>query len=774
MADFATEKNKLISSRQIEKLTAIYDDYVYMVREYEQYMLFTPFEEIVSEQKEVIYPNEDKFPWKITPLDNDEQEEFAAFTRNEIRGKENRSYICLQHIKAEENNGEPPVFAITPYTTLTVGAQLPSAIERYSVSFPNDVTFGNTEFYIDGRYKAVYTGKNDKDKLLAEYIESPEHSGEFLFMLNVGECLRKNQYVEDDAFEKAVSEAYANERTKVTENDLLEIIGSFGERVKDICNEKYGNKDAKKNNQNDSKYNIIKAQKEGFMKLPKYFWDYVNLRNFMRHQWETLEEWEDFMPKTYKPSQEKRAERVDSYLHFCDKPIYLRLKRYIAILHQMQNIISEVNPSRIIRGQEETDYQFLKRLKFAYKKNPSKHLEAEINYPTYSDKFLLFKGDIAQISPDIRIADDTCETDEKFEHMFERMEGHKERSWFLQAFHTIECNAIGHCIRNGINHNKDNKNLTVYDAWDYLKDTGVMTSDEHDKWIDYSRHRRDISHYYFDEGLRGWLKNNIDEFRQDITALRKKLNEAGPIVTKQPDGTYKYTHKDGKEVILDHKRHLIVKVTKKPQEQQKTLSKSEFLSKAYVTYTKNKRPRKVYPNGVEIENDANKKITGIKLPNNVFINIEHQSIHWGKNTHWYENAQFFNALEINRSTVQTNKKLRVTEYRIGRDPQDFDYGDHLFIDDKHRVVIDDDGFIKKFDYKVAENKVIQAKFRRTDDGRDIVVFDDNTGVVFSGKDVSVIRNGKVLSFDNRDEIALSYGCYAPILPQQFIKHDGGR
>ena len=75
-----------------------------------------------------------------------------------------------------------------------------------------------------------------------------------------------------------------------------------------------------------------------------------------------MDELESFMPKQITDDKQKRIERVSAYLNFCGKPIYWRLKSYIKALHQMQRIIGEVNPNRIIRGVSEDNEKFVKRV----------------------------------------------------------------------------------------------------------------------------------------------------------------------------------------------------------------------------------------------------------------------------------------------------------------------------------------------------------------------------------------------------------------------------
>lgn len=99
-------------------------------------------------------------------------------------------------------------------------------------------------------------------------------------------------------------------------------------KISDICHARYHEK-----KRSDD---IQKAQKEGFLSLPDNFGDYFNIRNFLRHQWDTLNDLDDFSLKQSQENRRIRSQRAASLLKCCDKTVYQRMIYFVDALHQMQ------------------------------------------------------------------------------------------------------------------------------------------------------------------------------------------------------------------------------------------------------------------------------------------------------------------------------------------------------------------------------------------------------------------------------------------------------
>lgn len=761
MSGYTKNRYSSISSDKLDELMSIYNDYLYMARVHEQSILLTSDKQLAEEQIADMYPNGFEYPWHIEPATTEEKREFDEFCANDSNGNGKSTYISLRHVKDEENHGKHPVFTPHPYESINLGMQLPSSIEHFKMAFPENSTLGNTKFIIDGRYKAVYTGEDGKDKTLEECISDPDLQTKIVIMINTSERFRRNKYLFDEDFSKDAMLVYAEEKIAINENNLLEIIGSFSEAVKNICQEKYQGKSGKDD--------IIRAQREGFLNLPDNFLEYDDIRNYIRHQWECVHEWELFMPKKPQNPEEKRIRRVNSYLKYCDKSIYQRMRTYIDVLHQMQGIIAEVKPNRLIRNRAESRNKFKKRVKETVAMNPDMPIEVELNYLQMSKEFHTLGKDLRKIVPDIKIVDNVTERNVTFEFMYNRMEDYKKRSDFLQSFHSVECMAIGRCVTHGKVSTKDGeneeKNLNTSSALNYLQEIGVISWTDYKKWREYTKLRNSIAHTYFSDDLRNQIHSIEKQYNQDLKEITKKLLENGPEVRKLYDDVFEYTNSDGTVVELDHKNHCVLSV-KAPTQQAKAEDKK------YETKPK-ENFRKGNDDKVKIKTTSDGKIKGVRLEGDVYIDISNRSINWGANTRWYTNAEKSNYLHAGRSVLRTDKNLYLKEYHIGKSSPSFREGDNMLIDNRHRLLLDSAGRIKEFKFKGENGKTIKTLFEHKSNGTDRISFEDGTNVLFSGKDVLISHNGVILSDNNRKEFLATYNRASEFSPR-FSKYGNER
>lgn len=150
-----------------------------------------------------------------------------------------------------------------------------------------------------------------------------------------------------------------------------------------------------------------------------------------------------------------------------------------------------------------------------------------------------------------------------------------------------------------------------------------------------------------------------------------------------------------------------------------------------------------------------------------------QSIDWGDRTRWYTNARYFNALQTPGSTIRTDKTLRVTSICEGNREILFASRNDILIDGRHKLLLDENGRIKEFDFRNAEGKVIKTRFERTEDKQtDVIMLPDGTKIMLSDHDVTVSHGNKVLSYDTRKDFVRTYD--GTPIPPQTIKRGNGR
>ncbi len=262
-------------------------------------------------------------------------------------------------------------------------------LESCQIIYPQNGTLGNTEFFIDGRYRARYVGPNQKDKLLKDMVQDYDLGTELFVMINLVETLRTNlQNIPEQEAEKKF--------TKLNETrDALE-----------------------------------RAQSEGLILSSNNIYEYINIRHFLRHNLDTYDE-------------TARNNYISHYLKFYDKSLIGRMKSYIDVLHQMQHIVNRINPNRIIRYNDESNTKFKERARAAYEQNPN--VMVEINHPFTSDKYKKLHRDLHKLIPNIKIVDEW--TDDAARK--EQLDDYTFRSYFLQTFQATESMVNRYCKMRG-------------------------------------------------------------------------------------------------------------------------------------------------------------------------------------------------------------------------------------------------------------------------------------------------------------------------------------
>lgn len=556
-----------VIQQQIAELTAIYDDYMFIVRQHEHALSGVSIRKLADDQMEILRPGLMNFiketktidantiqklayiakpVWKITPLNIKERQEFEDFITNNVSENENKAYIVLQHIKTEENKWEYPIFSIPPYTMRSIGTQLPSLLERFAIVYPESGTVGDVEFYIDGLYKIFCNDK--KDILIKDALHDENFVTELCMTINGAEQSRKNIYVDVANMERKIQHLFAEERVSINEMIILELLGAFAEKLLKLCRNKYNlPKDKGRHDIDVLQY----AQTQGFIQSAQDFQDYINIRHFLRHQWDSLTELGVFNPEQSEKTKQERKERIASYLKLCDKPLKQRIPSYIHALHRMQYVIEQINPNRIIRGVSESNNKFIKRVKAKAWQNFAS-LEVELNYPRSDKKYTALAKNLYKIAPVKTIVDDVS----KDVHI----DDYKKRTYMLQDVHGAEYLVMRHCLMRGYN-------LSGLDAWKHLKNIGVLSEQEYNTWYQYRLFRNILGHSYFAPEIRKQLFEQESAFAKDMKSLVDKFATIGPDVRKVGDRVFEFTHDDGKVVQLDFKKHKIDIIKESEQEQ---------------------------------------------------------------------------------------------------------------------------------------------------------------------------------------------------------------
>lgn len=754
MENRETDNNSTFSPQQIGELTAIYDNYLYFVRQFER--MLASREMLAFYQFENLFPDKDySFPWKLNLLSYYEAKNFDDFLDEKIHSKGGRAYISLQHTNPADDKSKPLTFVPRDYTVTLMDMPLPSPIERYVIVSPEDAKIGDTEFYIDGFFKATYTRQNKKDLTVFECLNDQNVRTEFRILINMVDNMRKHNFSEFNKDVRKASDIYASETTAAYEKDILEIIGSFAEKLQSICRQNYkiqGGKEA-----------LEAAQKDGLIDSAEDYRDYVNIRNLIRHQWDTMDELGYFNTAKADKNSAKRVERLQSYLKLCDKSLTQRMKSYIATMRQMRQLICKLNPERFVREESESHNHFTKRIKKFYQENPEKTLVVELNYPLDSDKYKSLIRNLHKIIPQIKVVDDFLTQQSK---LSEFEQDYHLRTWYLQTYHALECMMMNYCLTRG-------QDLDNHGAWRYIKDEGIISGEERNKWKRYSDLRNALSHNCLSEDLRQQMHEVEEQFCADLDVLGDKLHNLAPDVEWIEKGVYEYSHSDGMVVRLDSiKREITINKNSAVKPELKIQGKIDLAAKAKTTAAPSEPQKETYANGFEYSlHDG--KITEIKFPSGIKINTEKQRIIWDTGISLHTNAENFNVLQTANCKLLTDKELNVTEFTERNRRQPFRGGDMLLMDRRHRVYIDTCGRLKDFKFKKADGNMLPTEFKRIKSGGATITFADGTRILLQNKEMVIMHGDKVLNSDNRQEFAASYNGTSTISPQ-IIKGGNGR
>lgn len=750
MTEQKTEPKKLLTSRQRGELLAIYNDYMYSVRQYENLLMTASARTLAAFHMEnLAQTHEPDFPWLVEFTTADEKREYQDFTNEKIHTAGKRAYVVLSHTNQDEDIDATLTYVPEGFLLNVINMPLPARVERYGIVYPENAKMGNTELLIDGRFKARFTRQKNAEQLMCEGLNDAATASEFRIFINTVETLCKDMSMPRKRFESTVLNMYATEVVRVHENTILEILGSFAEKMQSICREIYKEDSGEKA--------LQMAEQDGLIPSAKDFKDYVNIRHLIRHSSDMMEELGYFNPVEAQKASEERTKYLRSYTALCDKSLIGRMKSYVEVLHQMQEVIRIIKPSALIRDKSESNSKFVEKIKAYHRQNPERKVVVEINHPVSSDKYKSLSRNIHKVLPQAQIIDDFEHKDKRFDNL---EDDYQLRSWFLQTYHSFECRMMTYCMTRG-------QNLKNRDAWGYLKTLKLLSNKEGKVWKEYTDLRNELSHNYFSRELRQKLRETEAPYLKHLNDLEEKIMEVYPDVRWVQKGIYEYKHKDGSIVTIDfNKRDIMYDNDVSMVSKLKLQGKIDLEKKDMKTYLRNQQkvhPQKeVYANGVELRTDNN-KLTAVKLPNGVTINFEKQRIVWDKTVLLHTNADGFNALQTASCKITTDKNFRVSGYweRNRRCP--LSAGDVCLLEYRHRAVIDSIGRLKEFNYRNDKGEVIKAGFRNTKTGTEMF-FADGTRIVWQGKTMAVMHNGEKLSYENRQEFSATYQGSSGVLP----------
>ena len=728
--DLATLYSGSISPKLKTDLMAFYCDYITFVRNFECVAKKYPTRILANAELNRLFPVEyKKSPWDMLETTTQDKKLYDDFIYQNKHGKEteNLCFVTLEHT-TPNYLGSISNFVSVPqgYQTYCAQNSLPHRIERYIIAYKKGQTLQNAKFLINGKYIITYNqpaGDMTVDKAL---YETPLNK-QFSVMLDTLSVLDKSMYsVRDEDIMKAQNEALATSLVAPFEHVMLYSMTGLAESENTIIKKCY-----QQRHPNDY---LNQAEKGGMIPNASVFQDYLNIRNLLHHQWDTLDGIGKFNTRTADKNLTMRQNLLESYGRVFHKNMNNRVNSYIEVAENLRPMITELIPNYFVRAKGETNTKFLNRIKIYARANPEQKVlvETAYNYNEQDKRKALVKN-IAKIIPNYQVIDDSDMDIEKF---IKKITEYICCQQYLEHFRKTEYNICEHCLFCGKNYHPSN-------AWEYFRQQKLLSPEEAERWQEYRNIRHQLSHSHLTEELIKKTMDMIPNFYEDMLNLNDVLCDKTPTMENIRDNIFRATHDDGRQVIIDFDTRKILQI------KDKNGHYSQFGN--YQTI-KDKKYTDEFKTDVRIVSKGN-ELKWLQTPQGMTIDIENSRIHYPDGSKiFYDNPQY-NYLIIKRHTkIITDKNFKVLNYIIEGKSCNIAKNEVLNIQGTHTLKIDNQGYISS---QEVSDMNLSLKFDHSGN-RPQISLNDGTQITIAPHITQVSHNGVPLTFSERKKFADSY------------------
>ena len=476
------------------------------------------------------------FPWVFSQANSGEKEDFENLLQNENpQNYDDCCYVSLNQITT--GGGRKGDFVAVPYG-MGYKAEFfsfPNPVERYSSLYFSKTLLKDTKFIIDGDIRCVYTPECG-EMTLGEAFETPDFRIKFASMLNIvsGGIDFEN---ENQDITKIVTESLASDYLKPMEATIVKVMARMAEAGRDFLQENYKQEDV-----------FGSAEKNGMIASAERFKDYINIRNLLHHQNDSLTQFGYFFPS--QTNAERREAYLASYRRVYGKNLFGRAQSYITVLKDFRGLLQKIYPNFLSRQEQESNSKFVARLKDYARKNPEQKLVVELNYPYKNDKSEQLLKNVMKLFPEALVVDNPKV---KYADLQEELSGYNNLDAFLQASQGLEGYMSFYCLTHG-------KNLTAMKAVNFLKAKNVIDETTAEKLKNFRDLRNRLSHQFFTTELAETLQSNMPDFQNLVVQVGQNIRANMPKI-KNPEGNiFYFTHADGKVVGVDFGDRRIISV----------------------------------------------------------------------------------------------------------------------------------------------------------------------------------------------------------------------
>ena len=705
-----------ITPKQKKDLLGIYKDYIYFERGLEHAFHLNASAGLAALfMKQMNWLDKGmELRWNVNFATISESKDYIRFTNGDIDNPKEYAFMSLYHTKKEQDVPHKKVSTFPKdYTYTSIDLTLPCSVERYGVAFPTNQKTKDARIIVDGTFVINFNDKlqQDGDKLLLDILSEYKTEKEFKVMISLLEYYHRNMYELEanhaadfnQYMSKVTVKILASEVLSGFENKTLDLVGSYADKAQEILRVIYP-KTATKDLWKIAEKNNLIASAENMQ-------HYLNIRNLLRHQWDSLAGTSKFAVGNSEKNDKLREEYMASYYLLMDRTLADRVKEYQKIIQQLQPLLMALYPEFIVREAGESNSKFIKRIKQLHQQNPDKILLITGNYMQRDDKHTALVNNLKKVVPTAQVLDDMKVEDlDKFSSM---EESYFNRTSFLKMYNRMESDVTIFCKEQGVIPNPAN-------VWQFLRKY-IFTEEEYQKWFDYRQLRNKLSHNHFDDALKEEVNKTIKNFANDILNVYQKTSEFEIAQARLKE----QAQQKGKPVVLSLD-------TKKD-------------------YHVNKAPKN-YPVRLIYGED---EILECKFKNGTAIDLKRKKVTLPDNTRIYFDAENFNVFKFdNGNKLFTDKTFEVTKYIERGRLTPVSRNENFITAPKHKVRTDNRKRVAEDCIITGDSKLV-TRFNYTSDGA-VMTLEDGTKLKTSAKDFIVSHNNVVLSYDNRYAFKQSY------------------
>lgn len=694
-----------ITPKQKRDLLGIYQDYLYFSRGFETIIKSNTMLTLSGFFIEQVgWINGQTPPWYTIFASDFHHNAYDRFINEDFSDTRQYAYMSLYHTKKEDDVPTKKIRAIPDdYEYTAIDLNLPCPIERYAAFYPKDQKLKDMTLIIDGRFQISYTGNQYGEMKVLDALHNTKIQKEFRALLNYLEYYQHNMFeiAADPAKEtsnlySAMVKITANEVLSEHENRVLDLLGSYADKALDILRTIYPGKKA------EEIWPL--AEKDKLISSAENMRHYLNIRQLVRHQWDSLNGTTRFSFARNPKNDRLRDDYLTSYRLIFDKSIAERVKEYQKIAVQMQTLLKAFYPEFLTREVGETNSKFVARIKHWQKDNPDKTPMVNGNYLLKDEKHNALVRNLKKVAPNAVVLDNLTNEDLTTQTYKEQM--YFLRTYFLRMYNRIESSIALFCVSGGL------KITQPDDAWEYFR-TNIFTEQENNKWQNYRQLRNNLSHNHLSDSLKKELDETFVVFEREVRELDDYIYDNFP-------------------------RHVLLKDNKKPQQQKETRPE----------------PQKIkYPLNLTY---GEGEIFECQFDNGITVDFKHKKVIFPDQTRLYFDAKDYNVFRFeNGNKLFTDKTFMVTKFQERGHIQKVRRNESFMVAPKHKISTNGACRVAEDCIISSDNKRFITKINYNSDGA-ALLFADGTKLKATTNEFILSHNNVVLTYDNRHAFKKSY------------------